>query len=688
MKRFLIALAVVSAGVCAQLPNGDPAGAIPVVVGVNPDGPVGIDGNTFTNVGEPSTLSAGLPATCSGSNTDVFFSFTAPNSAIYIFQTCTPTGFTAGTLTDTVVQVLDAAGTTALGCNDDSCGALSVVSVTLTAGTPVLVRVADFSATTINTGTFYVSISEAFPPANDACASAQTLVEGVVTAGTLFLATPTSPNPAGCTSLTATAPDAWYSYTPSVSGTVRIVRTGTGSNRVAAYTGTCGAETIVFSSCNTNLTSVFDVVAGTPYLIRVGATTGAGAFTILAETPVAQTPSADECVGATPLATGANAGTTVGATPSNPTTTCTQFAATTSDVWYQFTPAVNCAATLTRSSDGEGATRLAVYTTPDCVAFNNTGLPCSSGNSVSWVALAGTTYYVRVGVPTGGVLGPFLLFFDCAPFEPNDTCSGALPVVEGVNGPFNNTGTQSALETGFSSLCTTAGRDLFFTYSPACDGVVTMTTCGGNNVNEPGILIDSVLAAYDAWACGGTNTPLVCNDDTAGSVVCGPLARESTISFPVLAGTTYLVQVAGFSTTNFGTFNLTVSLATSQLVTIGTGCGPGATPTLVGSGPPAFGTTGTITVTAQPAAFGGLLASEANYGMVYAPFGPCTIYLLQPGMNFLLPVGTDALGQWSLSATFPAYDPVLDCYGIDLQAFVIGAGGIEFTNALRLVFGT
>jgi hypothetical protein len=701
MKRILCTLVALSTSLFAQLPNGEPAGAVPIGLGINPDGPAGISGNVFSNAGEAEALSAGLPAfSCgSGHNSDVFYAFTAPNSAVYTFATCTPAGFTAGTHTDTVLQVLNDTLTTQLGCDDDACAVPnfnSQVAVVLTAGQNVVLRLASWSG--VADGSYYLSVSESFPPANDDCTGAIAITDGVVVNGTTIASLPSNPSPT-CGSFTTSNPDVWYTYTPATSGTVRVVRSAS-LTRMAAYTGACGALLTTASACTAANQMVFDVVAGTQYFIRVGVATAASsaAFQITIEAPVATTAGSNACATAAAVSTGVTASSTVGATASSPSPSCASFTTTNPDVWFQYTAPAAGLAIVTPSADGEGATRMAIYTTPDCVTFTNvtgtstcTTITTSGTTAAQWTTVPGTTYYIRFGVVSATTASPFLFNLGFAPFEPNDTCSGAVAITTGVNGPFSNLGTTTGNDVGFNTPCgvggNVGGRDLFYTYTPACDGVVTMTTCGGNAINEPGVLADTQLVVYDNWTCGvGPGAPAVaCNDD-AGGALCGASGFESTVTFNALAGVTYLVRVAGFGGA-IGTFNLTVTLSTAQIAVIGTGCGSPTAATLAGSGAPVMGSTGTITVTAQPNANGLLLFSNPNTAMAYTPFGACTIYLENPGMGILLPIFTDGTGVWSLTVTFPI-DPALDCVGWDFQGLVIGAAGIEFTNALRLILGT
>lgn len=272
----------------------------------------------------------------------------------------------------------------------------------------------------------------------------------------------------------------------------------------------------------------------------------------------------------------------------------------------------------------------------------------------------------------------------------NDTCAGAVPIVVGTNGPFTNLGASFLNDPGFATPCGLVGQpgqfDVFFTFTPDCDGTATLSTCDGDDILSPGEMLNPQLTAYSAWTCGGGPNELVgCNDNFGFGLGCGPLGWQAQVSFPVLAGHTYLARVAGFNA-SLGTFVLIASVSTAQLITIGTGCGT-PTPTLTGSNPPVLGQPGTITVTAHPNAQGFLLYSAPNLANAYTGFGACTIYVQNPGFAPTLSITTDAAGVWSFTDTFPA-DPIFDCFSFDIQGVVLGVAGFEFTNALRLVIGT
>lgn len=114
-------------------PNDDCASAVTVSEGLN--GP-------FSNVG--ATTSAPAWA-CAAGGSDVWFAFTSPCTAPVTFKTCTVTR-----TFDTAIEAFSgscAGGLTSLGCNDDSCGSGSQLTVPLTMGQTCLIRVGGFNGT-------------------------------------------------------------------------------------------------------------------------------------------------------------------------------------------------------------------------------------------------------------------------------------------------------------------------------------------------------------------------------------------------------------------------------------------------------------------------------------------------------------------------------------------------------------
>jgi hypothetical protein len=125
---------------------------------------------------------------------------------------------------------------------------------------------------------------------NDECATAVALPPNTPTAFDTTIAT-LSPEPWTCAG--STAPDLWYTYTPTagtVSATVETCGSGY-DTALTVYDGTCG--TLNQIACNDDFcalqsTIVFAVAPGTSYIVRVGGfgtASGTGTVTIFEQGP-------------------------------------------------------------------------------------------------------------------------------------------------------------------------------------------------------------------------------------------------------------------------------------------------------------------------------------------------------------------------------------------------------------------
>lgn len=148
--------------------------------------------------------------------------------------------------------------------------------------------------------------------------------------------------------------------------------------------------------------------------------------------------------------------------------------------------------------------------------------------------------------------------------EYNDDCVEAIPIHEGVT-PFS---TLDATTDGVSNggLCQFGGQtyaDIWYTYSPACSGNLTISTCNTADY-------DTDLVIYNTCACTPTSGSLLgCRDDTSG---CSGFT--STLTVPVTAGSCYLIRVGGYnSDTDRGTG--TIMLTNSGAPCGGPVCGNG-----------------------------------------------------------------------------------------------------------------
>lgn len=139
----LLALAVsTSLANHALAQNDDCTGALSIAQGLN--GP-------YSNVG--ATTSA--PAwPCGTGQNDVWFSYLAPAAGTLVASTCTGTNY------DSTLEIFDAAGgcgaLVSLGCNDDTCGTQSTVTVTVAQGALYYIRVGGWNG---SVGTFSLDIN-------------------------------------------------------------------------------------------------------------------------------------------------------------------------------------------------------------------------------------------------------------------------------------------------------------------------------------------------------------------------------------------------------------------------------------------------------------------------------------------------------------------------------------------------
>lgn len=155
--------------------NDDCAGAVEIFDGVNPGAPLGADGSTFTNVGSapssgylfptsswpdaaPAVSAIGCP-TAYGDAPDVWFKYVATCEAVTV-STCTPSGFASlGTITNTVLHVLDGCAGALVACSDDTqangCTQHASAQFAATVGATYYIRV---RSTGSFAGTFYLHV--------------------------------------------------------------------------------------------------------------------------------------------------------------------------------------------------------------------------------------------------------------------------------------------------------------------------------------------------------------------------------------------------------------------------------------------------------------------------------------------------------------------------------------------------
>jgi hypothetical protein len=150
---------------CAAILNGhalaqdDCSNAVFVTQGAN--GP-------FTNVGSTTSTPA-WP--CGAGGNDVWYAYVPPAAGSLTVDLC-------GSSYDTTLQIFDGTagcGGASLGCNDDSCGLQSSLTITVAACTPYYIRVGGFNGAT---GTFTMNVNGPAGPACPGFASATPVGSG------------------------------------------------------------------------------------------------------------------------------------------------------------------------------------------------------------------------------------------------------------------------------------------------------------------------------------------------------------------------------------------------------------------------------------------------------------------------------------------------------------------------------
>ena len=133
----------------------------------------------------------------------------------------------------------------------------------------------------------------------------------------------------------------------------------------------------------------------------------------------------------------------------------------------------------------------------------------------------------------------------CTAPPPNDECSGALTITDGINDIWTASATDSAdaAPTGCTNFFGMMLQDAWFTYTASGDGTLTIDTSGS--------AFDTDAALYDG-SCGALNL-LACDGDGGG------VNFSSLVSAPVTAGTEYILRIGGWGTGEAGDGLLTVS---------------------------------------------------------------------------------------------------------------------------------
>ncbi len=262
----------------------------------------------------------------------------------------------------------------------------------------------------------------------------------------------------------------------------------------------------------------------------------------------------DTCAQALPLSLGTVFGCTSGLA-ANGATTCGS-SNTSPDGYYTFTTA--CAGSYSFTSAGS---------TFDTVLSVHSACPATAANTLACNDDTGAAHYSTLNVTLGanqtvvvriagfnGLSGAYELTAIGNP-PTNTNCTSADSVSEGTF-PLDNCFVASDSVTVAGTVMS---GELWYSYSPSCNGSALFSTCGSNTE------FDTVLQVFGTSSCRLlTGSVLGVSDDS----VCGIFGRQSNLTLPVQTGHTYLVRVGGYPTPG-GSFvsrghgQLTIDLSTA-----------------------------------------------------------------------------------------------------------------------------
>jgi hypothetical protein len=213
--------------------------------------------------------------------------------------------------------------------------------------------------------------------------------------------------------------------------------------------------------------------------------------------------------------------------------------------WYSFTTTIGQVVTVdTLGSNFD--TMIAVYTGTFGVAFDS--VTCdddSAGNLKSRVqfgSIPGTTYWIQVG-GFSGASGNLVVNFSTPP-PTNDNFASARAMDLGSTYGIVTLGATTEAGEPQPHDCdipgpVPVGRTTWYTFVPASTMALTIDTTNPSPTGDRATY-DTVIAVYTGSTLAGL-TLVACNDDAAPDNV------QSRLTFSAQSGTTYRVQVGGYS---------------------------------------------------------------------------------------------------------------------------------------------
>ncbi|MBK7641440.1 MAG: hypothetical protein IPJ19_00075 [Planctomycetes bacterium] len=356
--------------------------------------------------------------------------------------------------------------------------------------------------------------------------------------------------------------DVWFAWTAPSNGTATFsLCTGTTmDSKIAVYNGaTCPAGAAIAcndDSCSLQSQTTFTAVGGNTYMLQLGnfpgGTGGSGTFTMNV-TGGGGGPANDGCSTPTAISgAGPFAFDTTGATTSaQQSGSC---ATSGHDLWYDWTASATGTVTFATCGLASFDTVIAVYDGAGCPAGGSLACnddSCGAQSSTTFAATAGNHYMLQVG-GFGASVGTGSFSLSTSVTGPaNDECTAATAISGNGSFPFDSTAATTSVDGQAETAClffgsTAIDHDLWYAWTAPVTGTATYEVCGGSSM-------DSKIAVYSGSSCPTSGSALACNDDFC--------ALQSSVTFPVIGGSSYMLQLGTFPGASGGTGTFSVNVA-------------------------------------------------------------------------------------------------------------------------------
>ncbi len=229
------------------------------------------------------------------------------------------------------------------------------------------------------------------------------------------------------------------------------------------------------------------------------------------------------------------------------------------DVWFLWTAPADGLTSVGTCALTFIDTKIAVYAPGTvCIPDDSDLIGCSDDfcglqSRVSFVAVVGQQYRIRIGVYPGSPGGQGQFRIEQTPVASND-CVTALPIEGEGSFPFNNS--LATTDGAPHELCAKDNdpqthRDVWWRWTARCTGPTTLSTCGLT-------AIDSELVVYGPGSPCGANDSYVtiCDDQSCGD--------QTQVTFFALAGQEYLIRLGTYLGTNGGAGEMRIQCANAS----------------------------------------------------------------------------------------------------------------------------